>query len=240
MEGQLWRVTMEGDYGGQLWRGDYGRVTMEGDYGGVTMEGDYGGRLWRGNYGGRLWRATIEGQLWRGDYGGVTMEGRLWRATMEGWLWRGDYGGRLWRDDYGGRLWRATMKGLDYGGATMEEGNHLLFFGNFSAIVGHLGKVLRWALSLKIWDCYQLDLKSRDFELSDDVWPMIRFGKFLEFISWTNHFAVVLLHITSTKPGMWAALPVSHNHIQIVNWAYTIPICSANLTWIHQVSLWSL
>ena len=39
MEGQLWRgdyggVTMEGDYGGQLWR-----VTMEGDYGGVTMEG---------------------------------------------------------------------------------------------------------------------------------------------------------------------------------------------------------
>ena len=30
------------------------------------------------------------------------------------------------------------MKGL-----TMEEGNHLLFFGDFSAIVGHLGKVLR-------------------------------------------------------------------------------------------------
>ena len=35
------------------------------------------------------------------------------------------------------------MKGLDYGGATMEEGNHLLFFSDFSAIVGHLGKVLR-------------------------------------------------------------------------------------------------
>ena len=38
MEGQLWRVTMEVDYGGQLWRGDYG---------GATMDGDYGGRLWR-------------------------------------------------------------------------------------------------------------------------------------------------------------------------------------------------
>ena len=35
------------------------------------------------------------------------------------------------------------MKGLDYGGAAMEEGNHLLFFGDFSAIVSHLGKVLR-------------------------------------------------------------------------------------------------
>ena len=35
------------------------------------------------------------------------------------------------------------MKGLDYGGATMEEVNHLIFFGDFSAIVGHLGKVLR-------------------------------------------------------------------------------------------------
>ena len=44
----------------------------------------------------------------------------------------GDYGGC-----YGGRLWRG-----DYGGATMEEGDHLLFFGDFSAIVGHLGKVL--------------------------------------------------------------------------------------------------
>ena len=32
----------------------------------------------------------------------------------------------------------------------MEEGNHLLFFSDFSAIVGHLGKVLRSALSLKI------------------------------------------------------------------------------------------
>ena len=30
------------------------------------------------------------------------------------------------------------MKGLDYGGATMEEGNHLLFFGDFSAIVRRL------------------------------------------------------------------------------------------------------
>ena len=48
MEGQLWRVTMEGDYGGQLWR-----PTMEGNYGGVTMEG----------------------RLRRGDYGGATMEG---------------------------------------------------------------------------------------------------------------------------------------------------------------------
>ena len=35
------------------------------------------------------------------------------------------------------------MKGLDYGEVTMEEGNHLLFFGDFSAIVGHLGEVLR-------------------------------------------------------------------------------------------------
>ena len=40
---------MEGGYmEGQLWRGDYGgawlwRVTMEGDYGGATMEGDYEG-----------------------------------------------------------------------------------------------------------------------------------------------------------------------------------------------------
>ena len=41
--------------------------------------------------------------------------------------------------DYG----RTTIEGLDYGGATMEEGNHLLFFGDFAAIVGHLGKVLR-------------------------------------------------------------------------------------------------
>ena len=41
--------------------------------------------------------------------------------------------------DYG----RTTIEGLDYGGATMEEGNHLLFFGDFSVIVGHLGKVLR-------------------------------------------------------------------------------------------------
>ena len=31
------------------------------------------------------------------------------------------------------------MKGLDYGGAPIEEGNHLLFFDDFSAIVGHLG-----------------------------------------------------------------------------------------------------
>ena len=35
------------------------------------------------------------------------------------------------------------MKGLDYGGTTMKKGNHLLFFGDLSAIVGHLGKVLR-------------------------------------------------------------------------------------------------
>ena len=35
------------------------------------------------------------------------------------------------------------MEALDYGRTTMEEGNHLLFFGDFSAIVGHLGKVLR-------------------------------------------------------------------------------------------------
>ena len=52
-----------------------------------------------------------------GDYGGVTMEGKLWRCS--------------------------TIEGLDYGGPTMEEGNHLLFFGDFSAIIGHLGKVLR-------------------------------------------------------------------------------------------------
>ena len=43
---------------GQLWR-----VTREGDYGGVTMEG----KLWR--------RLTMEGQLSRGNYGGATMEG---------------------------------------------------------------------------------------------------------------------------------------------------------------------
>ena len=38
MEGQLWRVTMEGDYGG-----NYGGVTMEGRLWRVTMEGNYGG-----------------------------------------------------------------------------------------------------------------------------------------------------------------------------------------------------
>ena len=130
MEGQLWRATMEGDYGGQLWR-----VTMEGDYGGwlwrgdwkATMEGDYGGRLWRATMEGWLWKATMEGdyggQLWRGNYGGVTMKvldygGWLWR----GWLWRGDYGGETMEAlDYG----RTTSKGLDYGerlwrGLTME------------------------------------------------------------------------------------------------------------------------
>ena len=66
-----------------------------------------------------------------GDYGGVTMEGKLWRRlTMEGQLSRG-----LTMDgDY---------EGAYYGGATMEEGNHLLFFGDFLAIVGHLRKVLR-------------------------------------------------------------------------------------------------
>ena len=52
----------------------------------------------------------------------------------------GDYGGETMEAlDYG----RTTIEGLDYGGATMEEGNHLLFFGDFSAIVRHLGKVLR-------------------------------------------------------------------------------------------------
>ena len=35
MEGRLWRATMEGDYGGRLWRGDYGGVT--------TVLLDYGG-----------------------------------------------------------------------------------------------------------------------------------------------------------------------------------------------------
>ena len=45
MEGQLWRVTMEDDYGGatmegKLWR----RLTMEGQlWRGLTMEGDYEG-----------------------------------------------------------------------------------------------------------------------------------------------------------------------------------------------------
>ena len=75
---------------------------MEGDYGGATMEGDYGG------------------VIWRGDYGEVTMERKLWRRL--------DYG-RTTIEGLG--LWRATMKGLDYGGATMEEGNHLLFWGRF-------------------------------------------------------------------------------------------------------------
>ena len=42
-----------------------------------------------------------------------------------------------------GLTMEATMKGLDCGGATIGEGNHQLFFGDFSAIVGHLGKVLR-------------------------------------------------------------------------------------------------
>ena len=114
MEGQLWRVTMEGDYGGQLWRGDYGGATMEGR----LWRGDYGGRLWRGDYGGatmegRLWRVTVEGdyggQLWRGDYGGVAME----VLDYGGWLWRGDYGGETMEAlDYG----RTTIEGLDYGG----------------------------------------------------------------------------------------------------------------------------
>ena len=34
MEGQLWRVTMEGDYGGVTMEGQLWRVTMEGNYGG--------------------------------------------------------------------------------------------------------------------------------------------------------------------------------------------------------------
>ena len=81
------------------------------------------------------------------------------------------------------------------------EGNHLLFFGDFLLNVGHLGKVLRRVLSLKIWDCYQLDIKSRDFKLSDDVWlvyslPMIPFGIFLESISWTNRDGVGIISMT--------------------------------------------
>ena len=32
------------------------------------------------------------------------------------------------------------MKGLDYGGATMEEGNHLLFFGDFQQLSAILEK----------------------------------------------------------------------------------------------------
>ena len=39
IEERLWRVTMEGDYGGRLWRGNYGGATME-------------EQLWRGDYGG--------------------------------------------------------------------------------------------------------------------------------------------------------------------------------------------
>ena len=61
------------------------------------------------------------------------------------------------------------MKGLDYGGATMEEGNHLLFFGNFSAIVGHLGKSTQMSTFAENLRLLQLDLKSRDFKLSNDV-----------------------------------------------------------------------
>ena len=59
---------------------------------------------------------------------------------MEGQLWRGDYGGETMEALYYGRT---TIEGLDYGGTTMEEGNHPLIFGDFSVIVGHLGKVLR-------------------------------------------------------------------------------------------------